>query len=303
MIPPKFSPKLCSRPRSDSDDERVIRRIPVKKELTIENNVERILFPVAPTVPIVYWNRPSDSKDVYSGEDLMKCIRWPIKTETVCFQCCHPFDGVPVPLPDTYDTRRKVYKCKGNFCSWQCSKSYNLNQTKNFGKGNRNMYISLLAHQTWIKYRKNTKHFENMKTYCTYSINPAPSRELLQMFGGSMSIEEYRKGFYGIIPPEEALEDKPFITFSNRLLLPFTSTGTTGTTELIEPSKPISSSSIGLSTTKQIDTSNAHRHSNNFCNTLNKAKTDKVVMKRKRAVGSKNTLMSTMGVVIETKKR
>ena len=71
MIPPKFSPKLCSRPRSDSDDERVIRRIPVKKELTIENNVERILFPVAPTVPIVYWNRPSDSKDVYSGEDLM----------------------------------------------------------------------------------------------------------------------------------------------------------------------------------------------------------------------------------------
>ena len=301
MIPSKSSPRLCPRPRSDSDDERVVRKLPVKKELTIKDNVEKILFPVAPNVPIVYWNRPSNSKDVYSKDDLMKYVRWPIKTEIVCFQCCHPFDGVPVPLPDTYDTRRKVYKCKGNFCSWQCSKSYNLNQTKNFGKGDRNMYISLLAHQTWIKYRNNTKHFENMKTYCTYNINPAPSRELLIMFGGSMGIEEYRKGFYGIIPPEEALEDKPFITFSNRLLLPFTSTGSAGSTvstEVIEPSNP-----IGISITKQIDTSNAHIHSNNFCNALNKAKTDKVVMKRKRDVSSKNTLMSTMGVVIETKKR
>ena len=298
MIPPKSSkPKLCARPRSDSDDERLVKRIPVKTD----KNVDKILFPLPPVVPVVYWERPSNCADIFCKDDLMKYVRWPIKTDVVCFQCCHAFDGVPVPLPDTYDTRRKVYKCKGNFCSWQCAKSYNINQTQNFGKGNRNMYISLLAHQTWVKYRKDAGHenikFENMKTYATYSINPSRPRNILRIFGGTMEIEEYREGFYGIIPPEEALEDKPFITFSNRLLLPFTSNTTTTSTEVTEPV-------IGLSTTtKQIDTSVAHRHSNNFCNTLNRAKTDKMVMKRKREVSSKNTLMSTMGVVIETKKR
>lgn len=300
MIPPKSSKlKLCSRPRSDSDDERLIKRIPVKT--VMDKSVGKILFPLPPVVPVVYWERPSNSEDIFCKDDLMKFVRWPIKTDTVCYQCCHAFDGVPVPLPDTYDTRRKVYRCKGNFCSWQCAKSYNINQTQNFGKGNRNMYISLLAHQTWVKYRKDTGHknlkFENMKTYATYSIKPSRPRELLRIFGGTMGIEEYREGFYGIIPPEEALEDKPFLTVSSRLLLPFTSNTNTTSTEVTDPT-------IGLSTTtKQIDSSTAHRHSNNFCNTLNMAKTDKMVMKRKRDVSSKNTLMSTMGVVIETKKR
>ena len=289
--------KLFSRPRTDSDDERLISRKPVK----IDRVEDKVIFPLPPTTPIVYWDRPSTSKDVYSKEDSMKCVKWPLKTDVVCFQCCHAFEGVPVPLPYTYDSRRKVYKCKGNFCSWQCSKSYNINQTMDFGKGNRNMYISLLAHQTWIKYRKNTENFESMKTYATYSINPSSPRDLLKIFGGSMDIEEYRKGFYGIVPPDEALEQKPFITFSNRLLLPFTDINNSKPSS--EKTTNSSMSSSGLSTTKQIETSTAHTHSNTFCNTLNRAKSEKIVMKRKREASSKNTLMSTMGVVIETKKR
>ena len=94
MIPPKSSkPKLCARPRSDSDDERLVKRIPVKTD----KNVDKILFPLPPVVPVVYWERPSNCADIFCKDDLMKYVRWPIKTDVVCFQCCHAFDGVPVP--------------------------------------------------------------------------------------------------------------------------------------------------------------------------------------------------------------
>lgn len=260
-------------------------------------------------IPIVSWDRPVNDSErlgtanfLEDDDEVLKCVSWPSSTNLLCHNCCYTFEGVPVPLPQSYDKLRKVYYCRGNFCSWQCAKAYNIRQTPTSGRGNRNMYIALLAHRTWVKYRRST--FENdakstgetMRTYAVYCIHPSPPREVLQVFGGNITIEEYRKGTFGIIPPSEAIVEKPFLTIRQKLLLPFmdASNKDPSVPNPIRSSRPV---------TQKIDASTAHKHSNAFCAKLNKAKSDQSIMKRRREVTSRNTLMSTMGVVIEKKKR
>jgi len=195
-------------------------------------------------------------------------LKWPTSTNLLCYNCCNPFEGVPVPIPTLYDDKRNIYFCHGNFCSWQCSKAYNINEMPKAGQGNRNMNIALLAKQMWSNYRD--KDPKDKKIY-SMPIIPAPRRSELKSFGGNKTIEEYRKGFFGIIPPEEAYESKPFINIKDRLA-------------------------------KKIETSVVHKHANDFCERLNKAKNEKVIIKRQRKDESKNTLLSSMGVVVKRKK-
>lgn len=293
-----------------------------------DQNGKRKTIPVGRKVPSVDWERPtSESEELSSthvfGEDdeILRSVAWPSSTDLLCHNCCHVFEGVPVPLPQTYDRVRKIYYCSGNFCSWQCSKTYNMTQTPLSGRGNRNMYIALLAYKTWVKYRGS--HVDIVKgvrinrplngammTYATYCIHPFPPREVLRVFGGSTSIDEYRKGSFGIIPPNEALVETPFLTSRQRLLLPFLDASKKDPPD--SSSKPFSGSGLdttplkmrsSTSTTQKIESSMAHKHSNAFCTKLNRAKWEDSVIKRKRVLTSKNTLMSTMGVVVEKKKR
>lgn len=282
------------RPRTTEDDVRSIQRL---KPVAVGGAI-----PLPTQIPIVSWDRPVSDNDnkkepeIQAEGGVLNCLSWPCSTSTLCHHCCYSFDGVPVPLPQSYDALRKVYHCRGNFCSWQCAKAYNNRQTPPAGRGNRNMYIAILAHRTWIKYRRKTltrQEQEAMRTYATYCIQPSPPREVLQVFGGNMTIEEYRKDLFGIIPPSEARVGKPFLTIRQRLLLPF-----------VVESKSITKSAKPV--TQKIDTSTAHKYSNAFCERLNRAqhgKSDQTIVKRKREKDSKNTLFNTMGVVIETKKR
>jgi len=255
--------------------------------------------------PIVYWSRKKYKidkkyidKEIDKDKLILECLKWPLKTDILCFNCCHSFDGVPVPLPTIYDKKRKIYFCHGNFCSWQCSKAYNINEMPTAGQGNRNMNISLLSRQMWSNY-KSEKSTGN--TVYSIPIDPAPRRSELKVFGGTKTIEEYRRGFYGIVPPEEAFECKPFMTIKNRLALPFIDKNAT-----IEFSQTTlqgnDNSSFAFSTT-QIETSAIHQHANKFCERLNKAKNEKVLIKRERKEdNSKNTLLSSMGVVVKKKR-
>jgi len=271
----------------------------VKTDFTREQNL--IIVPEPSNEPIVYWSRKKSELDKSKSNNndrdqlILECLKWPLKTDILCYNCCHSFEGVPVPLPTIYDKKRNIYFCHGNFCSWQCSKAYNINEMPKAGQGNRNMNISLLSTQTWSNY----KDTENKRKVYSIPINPAPRRSILKVFGGSLTIEEYRKGFYGIVPPEEALECKPFVTIRNRLALPFIDKNTT-----IESTTTINENSHDFSfTTTQIDTSVVHQHANKFCERLNKAKNEKVLIKRERKEDkSKNTLLSSMGVVIKKKR-
>ena len=101
---------------------------------------------------------------------------WPEKTNIACWWCCHQFENIPCSLPQFY--KREKFYVKGIFCSFNCAASYNFNNSDN------DMYekYSLLNLMYKKLYNKNF-----------VKINLAPPRETLKMFGGYLSIEEFRE--------------------------------------------------------------------------------------------------------------
>jgi hypothetical protein len=101
---------------------------------------------------------------------------WPDKTDICCWWCCHKFTTSPIGLP--YKKDDETYFVKGCFCSFNCAASYNFQQTEQTSYWDRYSLLNLL-------YKKMFKTKE--------TISLAPPRELLTIFGGSLSIEKYRE--------------------------------------------------------------------------------------------------------------
>ena len=106
---------------------------------------------------------------------------WPATTDTWCWYCCHPFDGPPLPMPIKYDDRRDIFHVSGTFCSWPCMKKYN---------GESTSYLKAVNATTITLFHKRC-------TGVLASIKPAPPRIALRVFGGSMSIDEFRAASAG----------------------------------------------------------------------------------------------------------
>ena len=94
-----------------------------------------------------------------------------------CWWCCHPFPGPSLHYPYKYDDRRRHFSTTGYFCSWECIKSYAMD-TAGARAGEVQMNIALMRKQA-----NNNKYI---------STRPAPKRLALKMFGGTLSIEEFR---------------------------------------------------------------------------------------------------------------
>lgn len=115
-----------------------------------------------------------------------------------CWHCCHPFEGEPLKLPYKYDELRNKFSTAGYFCSWGCMKTYNL--VKN--GVNRGGIIAANI----VVMRK--KMFGIVGP-----IKAAPDSHALKVFGGTLSIEEFRS--YGtkdtgqVIQRFESVEEKP----------------------------------------------------------------------------------------------
>ncbi len=94
-----------------------------------------------------------------------------------CWWCCHPWDGPDVHLPIRYDDRTKKFTTMGHFCSFECAKAYGMDN----GGSRWGEMCEFLA-----LYRKHSAG--------KYVPTPiAPKRQTLKMFGGPLSIEEFRK--------------------------------------------------------------------------------------------------------------
>lgn len=91
-----------------------------------------------------------------------------------CWYCRNSFKEPPVRLPENYFKGKFI--CTGNFCSYNCAMSYNidLNDEKT---SIRNSLINLLYQKT---YNQNEL------------IKPAPSWQVLKDYGGILNIEEFR---------------------------------------------------------------------------------------------------------------
>ena len=78
---------------------------------------------------------------------------------------------------DIYTESTNHFDCYGTFCSFQCVSAYNFSiNSRSYKVWDINTLINMLASRYGI--------LENIK--------PAPSRYVLQMFGGNMTIEEFR---------------------------------------------------------------------------------------------------------------
>ena len=118
----------------------------------------------------------------------------PSSTNLVCWWCVHalPSDTVasrhevtPIHLPIKYDSKLDSFSCIGNFCSWACAKAYALDM-RTSRSGEIQSFLAMMKRRSVGKYT---------------STWPAPKREALKCFGGSMTIEEFRRYGDQVEPP------------------------------------------------------------------------------------------------------
>jgi hypothetical protein len=100
-----------------------------------------------------------------------------IISTTKCWWCHYSFTTPSIQLPDEY--HNNTFFCVGNFCSFNCAKSYNLNINDSL-IWKRCSLLNLLYFQTYNKY---------------VDIIPAASWLILTDYGGNLSIEEFRNNF------------------------------------------------------------------------------------------------------------
>ena len=98
---------------------------------------------------------------------------------TWCWWCCHPFENSPLQLPYKYDYRTDKFSTCGNFCSWSCMKTFTLDKY-GITRGGQMMCNVIIMRKKLFNIVDN--------------IHASPNRFSLKEFGGTMTIEEFRKG-------------------------------------------------------------------------------------------------------------
>ena len=92
-----------------------------------------------------------------------------------CWNCCHKLDRFYKSLPIKY--LNNIFYIYGHFCDFSC--------------GLRYLYDNLNGSELWSKYE--LFNFYCFRIYGKINIHPAPDRLSLKMFGGNLTIEEYKK--------------------------------------------------------------------------------------------------------------
>lgn len=108
-------------------------------------------------------------------EEKSKVNEWPSSTSVACYWCCHKFNSAPFGLPVKYSQGK--YNVCGCFCSLECAAAWNFSCKESIDDiyerySLLNMLSNEIGHSRVVK--------------------PAPDRTCLAMFGGHMSIEEFR---------------------------------------------------------------------------------------------------------------
>lgn len=120
----------------------------------------------------------------------------PKKTTISCWWCTHTFDNLPCYIPTKItDNKFSVFGC---FCSFNCACSYNLNINDN----------KVWERYTLLKLLYYKINHDKIISIKDIEINPAGPKELLEKYGGSMNIVDYRKNckilgreYHKLIPP------------------------------------------------------------------------------------------------------
>jgi hypothetical protein len=123
--------------------------------------------------PIVdFYNIKSTLLVQYKESSEIKNI--PTTSDAACFWCCHTFTNRPVVLP-IRDTGEYLI-VHGNFCCPECACAYLFD-------------IRQDSHTRWEQLSLLYRVYGDA---CQGKIHPSPSKHILQLFGGNLTIQEYR---------------------------------------------------------------------------------------------------------------
>jgi plasmid stability protein len=121
---------------------------------------------------------------------------WPKKTDIHCWYCRLPFETVPIPIVQQYDPVKDLYDVYGITCSAACSKAF-------LAKNNTNDARTRLMWQSKML-------IDVFGWPADQPIPMANDWEALEVFGGYMSVEEWRKTRPGI---KVRVKKPPFVPF------------------------------------------------------------------------------------------
>ena len=119
--------------------------------------------------------------------------------DIACWWDCNKFDGVPLGLPiKPIDNNCTKFKVKGVFCSWNCMRAYSDNMGDS-RTGERASFIRLMMRRRCGVSFDNEKHNagncteeEMSQRRIVPKLIPALPRWTLQMFGGPLTIQQFR---------------------------------------------------------------------------------------------------------------
>lgn len=133
---------------------------------------------------------------------------WPKYSPIYCFWCCHPFNCTPCALPIKYEN--DTFHVYGNFCSPECCASYNFNDC-------------IDKEKKWERYSLLNMLYRKVYQDKNIKIKLANPRQSLNIFGGHLSINEFRelnenydKGYKINFPPLIAIiPQQEEVTYDN----------------------------------------------------------------------------------------
>jgi hypothetical protein len=205
---------------SDDSNEHKLRVLPCQKCACHENKINELINEITKLKKgIVHCTTTFDKKifetkiNFYNKNENV----WADKTDVACWWCCHTFDNIPLGIPE--HIIKNNYHMYGCFCSFNCTLAYilDINDSKIWDRM-ANMYQLKNAFDEILNNGLNNS-----------KIMPAPPRQTLKMFGGHLSINEYRESFYiinreyrFILPPMVSIiglieEDNKDLTNSNKI--------------------------------------------------------------------------------------
>jgi hypothetical protein len=119
---------------------------------------------------------PTSERPVHELMGFPQGASWPAKTEQHCWWCCAPFDSLPVGAPVSYDEASDTFRVVGCFCSFSCASAYM-----------RNDRNGRLANKLYMLEYMYSRGVEDAT-----ALRPAPPREMLKIFGGTLTHEQFR---------------------------------------------------------------------------------------------------------------
>lgn len=160
---------------NDESDTHIILQLPVSAD-RVQDIVSKMegesngRNDPSPYVPNHYWTMSCTSYSAPAAVDAQE-------SPMLCHWCCHPIFANKYGMPVDYDSIHNVFHVYGQFCSLSCAAAYNV--TSHMGSDR------MWDIHGWIQMMAQVYQLP-------LPVRPSPSRYVLKIFGGSLSIEEFR---------------------------------------------------------------------------------------------------------------